>query len=431
MENNTQQKTPFLTLIIVASLILFVSLPAIVLVNAGLIQFTIIKLVGPQNVTAMYSLAAGISGVAIVVMNPIGGFLADKTRLKFGRRKTWIVGGSIFGGLSMIVLAYAPSIPVLILAYILIQFFYGMVFLSCYAMVPEQVDPSKFGKISGFFGAAGPLGIMVGFMLVGAYAEVPVEKKLMVIAAVQLLVSLISVLFLKDNCYQSNRLDKQDKNFIKGLKNFYPNVKKYPNFTWALLTKLLMAMANSSLNIMTLYYIARFQLGEVEIMKLNATTSSAILLTVGSGILGGFLSDKFKKQKVFVIGSALLSGACLVGFGITHNLTFVIIAYFMFNFVYGIFGAVDNALVNRVLPSKEDAGKDIAIINTTTQLGSAIVSFATPVVLSMGISMIGGDGYTVYFIVLAVTTVLAALTVLPIPEIGSSQSENNSEIVTE
>ncbi|WP_238917185.1 MFS transporter [Clostridium sp. YIM B02555] len=431
MENCTQQKTPFIRLIIVASIILFTSLPAIILVNAGLIQFTIIKLVGPQNVTAIYGLAAGISGVAIVVLNPIGGFLADKTRFKFGRRKTWIVGGSIFGGLSMIMLAYAPSVPILILAYILIQFFYGMVFLSCYAMVPEQVDPSRFGKISGIFGAAGPLGIMVGFMLVGAYAEVPVEKKLMVIAAVQLIVSLVSVLFLKDSCYQGNNLDKQNKNFVKGLKNFYPSVKKYPNFTWALLTKLLMAMANSSLNILTLYYIARFQLGEVEIMKLNATTSSAILLMVGSGILGGFLSDKLKKQKIFVIGSALLSGSCLIGFGITQSIPFVIAAYFMFNFVYGIFGAVDNALVNRVLPSKEDAGKDIAIINTTTQLGSAIVSFATPVVLSIGISLMGGDGYAVYFFILAATTVLAALTVLPIPEMGKTVCENDEEIVTE
>ncbi|AQR96721.1 MFS transporter [Clostridium saccharoperbutylacetonicum] len=431
MENCTQQKTPFLRLIIVASIILFTSLPAIILVNAGLIQFAIIKLVGPQNVTAMYSLAAGISGVAIVVLNPIGGALADKTRFKFGRRKTWIVGGSILGALSMVMLAYAPSIPVLIVAYILMQFFYGMVFLSCYAMVPEQVDPSKFGKISGIFGAAGPLGIMVGFMLVGAYAEVPVEKKLIIIAAVQLVVSLVSVLFLKDSCYQGNNLNTQDKNIVKGLKTFYPSIKKYPNFTWALLTKLLMAMANSSLNILTLYYIARFQLGEVEIMKLNATTSSAILLMVGSGIFGGFLSDKFKKQKIFVIGSALLSGACLVGFGITHSIPFVIAAYFMFNFVYGIFGAVDNALVNRVLPSKEDAGKDIAIINTTTQLGSAIVNFATPVVLSLGISLMGGDGYAVYFFILAATTVLAALTVLPIPEIGKPVCDNNEEIVTE
>lgn len=431
MENNTQQKTPFLTLIIVASIILFVSLPAIVLVNAGLIQFTIIKLVGPQNVTAMYSLAAGISGVAIVVLNPIGGSLADKTRFKFGRRKTWIVGGSIFGGLSMIGIAYAPSIPLLILAYICMQFFYGMVFLSCYSMVPEQVDPGKFGKISGIFGAAGPLGIMVGFMLVGAYAEVPVEKKLIVIAGIQLVTAIVSALFLKDSCYQGDKSNKQKKNLIKVLKTFYPSVKKYPNYTWALLTKLLMAMANSSLNIMTLYYIARFQLGEVEIMKLNATTSSAILCMVGSGVLGGFLSDKLKKQKIFVIGSALLSGACLVGFGFTRSIPLVIAATFIFNFVYGIFGAVDNALVNRVLPSKEDTGKDIAIINTTTQLGHAIVAFITPVTLSIGTYLMGGDGYTFYFIVLAMTTVLGALTVLPIPEIGASESENNSEAVTE
>ena len=431
MENSTQQKTPFLRLLIVVSLILFITLPALVLVNAGLVQFVIIKLVGPQNLTAVYSMGAGILGIALVILNPIAGSLADKTRIKFGRRKTWIVGCSILGSLSMVLLAYASSTLVVIIAYICNQFFYGMVFLSCYAMIPEQVDQSKFGKIAGITGASGPLGVMFGFMLVGKYAQVPVETKLFVIAALQLVVVLIAVFFIKDNYYQGDKLDKQNKNYIKGLKNFYPSIKKYPNFTWALLTKLLMSMANQSLNIMTLYYIARYQMSQVDIMQLNATTSSAILFTVGAGVFGGFISDKFKKQKVFVIGSALLIGACLVGFAITHSIPFVIFATFVFNIGYGMFNAVDSALVNRILPSKEDAGKDIAIINTTTQLGHAIVAFITPVTLSIGTYLMGGDGYTFYFIVLAMTTVLATLTVLPLPEIRKSDVENKEEIAVE
>ncbi len=429
MENKQEQKTPLVMLVILASFILFTTLPSIVLVNAGLIQFKIVELVGPQNVTAMYSLAAGISGVAVVIMNPFGGFLADRTKAKFGRRRTWIVLGTVLGGLSMLLIAHAPSLPVLIIAYILMQFFYGMVFLSCYAMVPEQIEPEKFGKVSGIFGAVGPLGIMVGFMLEGPFANVPVEQKIIVIAGIQFIVSILSVLLLKDNPYEGKT--NENKKFAINIKKIYPSVKKYPNFTWALFTKLFMSMANSSLNIMSIFYLTRFHMNQAGVMQMNSRTSLAIVLLMIAGVVGGFLSDKIRKQKIFVIGSSLFSGICLIGFAFTNSLDFVVIATFAFNFSYGLFGAVDNALVNRVLPSKEDTGKDIAIINTTTQLGSAIVSFATPTLLAIGVSTIGGDGYQMYFIAVAITTVLAALTVLPIPELGAKEVSAEKEIAAE
>jgi MFS family permease len=272
---------------------------------------------------------------------------------------------------------------------------------------------------------------MIGFMIVGAYAEATIIQKVITIALVQLVASIIAVCLLKDNGYQKNITTKNETNIMQDLKTFYPSPKKYPNFTWTVVTKLFMSMANTSLNIMSIFYITRFHLGETEIFRLNGITGSAALLMAAAGIIGGFLSDKFKKQKIFVISAALLSGVCLVGFAFTSSITFIIIGTFIFNFAYGMYFAVENAIVNRVLPSKEDACKDIAIINTTTQLASAIVSFATPLLISLGISLMGGDGYTLYFIVLAAATILAALTVLPIPEIGKSESENNNEIVTE
>ena len=427
MENNVQQRTPFLRLVIASFICLFTSIPAFVLVMAGIVQFSIIRLVGPENMTAVFGLAGGISGLVIVVLNPIGGFLADRTTFKFGRRRTWILIGSICGGLSMVMLAYAPSVPVLILSYCLIQFFYGMVTLSAFSLVPEQIEPSKFGKVSGILGSASALGIMIGFALVGAFAEASIIQKVTAIALVQLVASIIAVALLKDNPYQKNTTTKNKINFIQGLKTFYPSPKKYPNFTWTVFTKLLMSMANTSLNIMSIFYIARFGLSETEIFRLNGITGSAALVMAGAGILGGFLSDKIKKQKVFVIASAIFSGICLVAF--TYNITLIIVGTFLFNFAYGMFNAVENALVNRVLPSKKDAGKDIAIMNTTTQLASAIVSFVTPILISLGTSLMGGDGYTLYFIVLASTTVLAAVTVIPIPEIGKESDRNIEELV--
>ena len=422
MENKVWEKTPFGRLLLGSLLGLGTSIAPLVLLGFGLIQFNIIRLVGPENVTSVYGMVAGIGGLSIVFLGPLGGIIADKTTVKMGRRRFWMVAGSIGGALSMLTLTYASSIPVLILGYCLVQFFYGMVSLSCYAIVPEQVDPQKFGRVSGAFGAAAPMFVMSGSIIIGIFASVPVQEKLFAITIIQLVGGILAALLIKDTRFEGKKSDGNKKPFGAILKNLYPSVKKYPSYTWALLTKLFINITNAGLSLLTLFYIARFHLGEAEIFELNAYMAPSIMLMVISGLLGGFLSDKFRKQKIFVMGAALITGICLIVFAFAPSVTVVIIGNFAFNFGFGMYGAVDNALVNRILPSKEDAGKDIAIMNTTTQLATSLVNFVAPIFVSIGASLMGGDGYTFFFLILAGFSILSALVVIPIPEIGKEKN---------
>jgi len=433
MENKVGEKTPFGRLILAAVLGIGTSIAPLVLLGFGLIQFSIIRLVGPENVTAAYGTAAGIQGLAIVFLGPLGGIIADKTTVKMGRRRFWMIAGSIGGAASMLTIAYAPSMPILILGYCLVQFFYGMVSLSYYAIVPEQVDPEKFGRISGVFAAAAPIFVMSGMMIMGIFADVPVQQKLFTITIIQLIFGILGSLLIKDNQFIDDKSSENKKSFSEGFRNIYPSVKKYPSYTWALLTKLFINITNAGLGILTLFYIARFHLGEADIMRVMAYTSPSIMLMVVAGLVGGFLSDKIKKQKIFVMGAALVTGVCLVAFAFAPSINWIIIGNFAFNFGFGMYGAVDNALVNRILPSVDDAGKDIAIMNATTQLASSLVNFAAPMCIALGVRLFGGDGYTFFFLILAGFSVLSALVVIPIPEISKKEESktNISEIVEE
>ena len=108
----------------------------------------------------------------------------------------------------------------------------------------------------------------------------------------------------------------------------------------------------------------------------------------------------------------------MIAFAFAHNIMLVVIANFIFNFGYGMYNAVDNALINRILPSKENYAKDISIMNVTTQLSSSLVNFIAPTVIAFGAAFYGDDGYTFFFLVLAAFSVVSALAVFPIPEIG-------------
>lgn len=423
MDNQVFQKTPFVRLLIGAILGLGTSIAPLVLLSFGLIQFSIIRLVGPENVTVAYGTAAGIQGLAIVFLGPLGGIIADKTTVKMGRRRFWMMAGSMGGALSMLTIAYAPSMPILILGFCFVQFFYGMVSLSCYAIVPEQVEPEKFGRVSGIFGAAAPTFVMSGMIIMGVFANAPVQQKLFVIAIIQLICGILATLLIKDNQFKGSKSSGNKKSISEGLKNIYPSVKKYPSYTWALLTKLFINITNAGLGLLTLFYITRFHLTQADIFKINAYTAPSIMLMVVAGILGGFLSDKIKKQKPFVMGAALITGICLIAFAFAPSITWVVVGSFAFNFGFGMYGAVDNALVNRILPSVEDAGKDIAIMNATTQLASSLVNFAAPMFIALGVRLFGGDGYTFFFLILAGFSVLSALVVIPIPEVGAEKKE--------
>ncbi len=415
-------KTPFVRLIVAAMLGVGTSIAPLVLLGFGLSTFIVIRIVGQEHATAAFATATGISGIAVVIFGLFSGVIADKTKLKMGRRRFWMIAGSVGGALSMLALTFASSIPVFVITLCLTNFFYGMVSLSCYAVVPEQVEPEKFGRVSGLIGASAPAFVMTGQMIMGAFAKSTLEEKMITIIIVQLIGGFIAALLIKDNYFAGAAKSEKKSTGIRG---FYPSFKKYPSYTWALLTKLLINFSNAGMNMLTLFYIARFHLAEAKIFQIMALTAPTIALMVASGILGGFLSDKVKKQKPFVMGAAVITGICLIAFAFSTSITWVIIGNFIFNFGFGMYGAVDNALVNRILPSKENAAKDISIMNTTTNLASTLVNFAAPALIALGVKLFGGDGYTLFFLVLAVFSILSAVVVLPIPEMDSKSEVKN------
>lgn len=415
------KKTPYKRLVAAAMLGVGTSVAPLVLLMFGIIQFNIIRLVGENQVTAVFGMCAGISSFAIVVLSPLGGYIADRTWVSFGRRRFWIVTGSVLAAICMYFFANAASIAELVITWVLAQVFYGMVTTSCFSVVPEQIDQEKFGRVSGLIGAAAPVFVMLGSMVImGYFSATSVHDKVLMIAGTQLVGGIIAALMIIEGPSVKPQKESAGPGVQPRKHGFYPSISRYPEYSWALLTKLLINFTNAGLSMTTLFYIARFAMDEKSIFELNALTSTGIALMVASGLIGGYLSDKVRKQKPFVIVAALITGICMIAFAFAHNIILVVIANFIFNFGYGMYNAVDNALINRILPSKEDYAKDISIMNVTTQLSSSLVNFVAPTLIAFGAAFYGDDGYTFFFLVLAAFSILSALAVFPIPEIGQS-----------
>jgi MFS family permease len=89
--------TPFkrlVTALTISNIGLFIALipPMVLLITLK------IQAIAPQNVAGAMAYVLSIGAFVAMIANPVAGAISDRTRLKFGRRRTWILIGSVFGG---------------------------------------------------------------------------------------------------------------------------------------------------------------------------------------------------------------------------------------------------------------------------------------------------------------------------------------------
>jgi UMF1 family MFS transporter len=121
----------------------------------------------PTSGQALWGFATAASGIAIALLSPVLGAIADAT----GRRKPWI---AVFG--TMLVIGASlmwfgrpgdePGIPALLAAYCLATV--GVEFASVFnnAMMPTLVPPDRIGRLSGTGWATGYIGGILSLILV-------------------------------------------------------------------------------------------------------------------------------------------------------------------------------------------------------------------------------------------------------------------------
>ncbi|WP_234331954.1 MFS transporter [Streptomyces sp. NRRL S-87] len=129
---------------------------------------------------------------------------------------------------------------------------------------------------------------------------------------------------------------------------------------------------------------------------------------VVSTVVGGHLSDRFDRRKLFVGASAVLSAVALLIPAASASWPAMLAFSVVNGLGFGCYMAVDTALVTLVLPTAEDAARDMGVLNVANA-GPQIIA---PFIASLVVSLSGG--YTALFLVAAVLSVAGALAVRPI-----------------
>jgi MFS family permease len=102
-------------------------------------------------------------------------------------------------------------------------------------------------------------------------------------------------------------------------------------------------------------------------LLMAASTAASLIV----GFAGGLLSDRFRRRKVFVASGALMmSGAALL-LVLVPSWPGPLVAQLLSGAGLGLYSTVDVALVAQVLPSRENAGRDLGVMNLAITLPQA------------------------------------------------------------
>ncbi|MFE2326338.1 MFS transporter [Streptomyces sp. NPDC059385] len=357
--------------------------------------------VDPANKVSNFGLIAGVSAIFATVFNPVAGALSDRS----GRRNPWILGGGLAAVPAMFLLGLANTILLITIVWCLGQAVMNVYQAAITSVVPDRVPVSARGKASAAVGLGLPFGSTIGALVGAAFSE-DYRTGYLVFGA---LVAGAAVLFTA--CTREERLPARTPMPVKEQLAAFVGALRDHDFRWAFIGRALLVLGYFAVTGYQLYILQDHTVlpdgmePESAVAVLMPLTSVAMVV---STVLGGYLSDRFDRRKLFVGASALLSAVALVIPAVSTSWTAMLSFAAVNGLAFGCYMAVDTALVTMVLPSAEDAARDMGVLNIANAGPQIIAPFVASVVVSLS------GGYTALFVVAAVLAVAGALAVKPI-----------------
>jgi len=355
----------------------------------------------------------GTGSLVVMLTAPLFGVLSDRTRTRIGRRRPWMIGGTILGVVSLLVMATAPNVLILGAGWILAQLGWGQVLQNLLTSMADKLSESQRGKVGGLAGFATQVAPVVGVVIAGSFVADSLLLYLLP-GVVGVFFVLLFVLFAKESDSRGLRLGSRLSLGSLFGKYLY-NPRSYPDFSWVWLGRFFFYFGLTLNTTFTAFFFAsRLGVEVAEVAPIIATLSLFSIVTTSLGAIGGgFLSDKLSRRRVFVLAASFLFAAGALVMAFSSDMPVLMAGSLIMSAGIGMFAAVDQALILDVLPEKDTAaGRFMGIIGFAVSIPQAAAPFVAPLFLAIGVGAAGEKNYTLLFIIAALFTVLGGLVVM-------------------
>lgn len=400
---DTRRPIWFIAMLVLAQFGLFVALLAPATVS---IQMKVQTLTADSAEQAsMTAMVIAPGALAAVIFNALGGRLSDRTTSRLGRRRPWIVLGIVGLTLALLLIAVATGPLMMAVGWFVSQAFANLAFAAFLASVADQLPAQQYGKTSGLIGIAQNMGVMVATWLSAALAN-DILLLFMVPAVIGVVLMVAYALSLPEPVLTENRYPFNLRELIA---TFWTNPLKYPDFGLAWWGRFLIILASYLFVTFRVLYMTN-HLG----LEPGATAAAAVAVGVTiytvasmvSGLLAGWISDKLGRRKVMVALAILIFAIGTYGLLHVDTVTGFYLCEAIMGVAYGMYLAVDLALVLEVLPDRENAGKDLGVFNMANALPQSLAPGIGGFLLA---KLGGGTDFTALLVAAAISAVVGAI----------------------
>src|SRR5205085_3051876 len=215
------------------------------------------------------TLVVAVGTLIAVFVNPLVGAISDYATFRMGRRRPFMMIGTIFNVIVLVIFAFAPSwfpaaalLLIFALLFLLLQFTNNLANSPWSAIIADKVPSNQRGFTAGLNGLFNLLGTAAGSIVAGILVSKTIDKVqgghtvsaptplamynneivriFLLIAVVQIIFVVYTILTVKEEPLPMKKI----ASFQVGafLKRFFFKPSRYPDLSWVLLARLLVMM---------------------------------------------------------------------------------------------------------------------------------------------------------------------------------------------
>ena len=369
---------------------------------------------GAKN--TVYGLITFVGLLVAAIVQPISGALSDQTRHRLGRRRPWILAGTLLNVIWLPSLVLARHFWVLTAMYALLQFSSNLGHGAAQGLIPDLVPEQKRGSASGLKNLIDMLAVIAAAIAIGAAMSDPNPRPGLATAimiGVLICATALTVLGVRE---QPSVAHDQPRYLLGGAALFSlmrVDLSGNRDYVRLLTSRFLVLMSTYAVQGFALYYVQ-------DALHIDdpARLVGQLMAVVGTSIIvasypAGALSEKYGR-KVLSVVACLVTSAGIGALAVAHEAPALLSVGCLIGLGMGVFATVNWAWATDLVPASE-AGKYLGLSNLATA-GSAATSRLLGPVIDLVNARTPYSGYTMLFALAAVSVLVGMWTALRIRE---------------
>jgi len=336
-------------------------------------QKRVVQMIGDAAPIALGVMEFIALPIAVLTM-PVMGSVSDYTTSRWGRRRPFILFGSLAAAAALFGLGLSPTFPVLVLFFILLQLTSNAARGPFAGLVPDLVPERQVGIASGLMGLMITLGLVGGYLLMmtGYLLHEDFTLPMIALGVLVGVAGIGSFVWIPKGPPAKPRGERTWPKIA--LETFGTDILKERSYVFLLGSRFFILMATGFfMNLNILYLERTFGLvGTEQGMWILVGLGLSVGATALGTIPGARLSDRVGRKPV-IYASALSGAIGMTIIGLAPSVQTALIGITLVGLGGGAFLAVDWALMTDIIP-KASAGRYMGLSNVVEATNGPIAT---------------------------------------------------------